>query len=257
MKSMADFRQIARDALKGKWKIAVITGLIAALLGGLTSEGSNFTFKYDVTEGNMGLSLAGKQILSTEGGFEHLGGILAGGAIYISLTIIALAVVLYVLGSVIAVGYSRFNLDLVDNIDVKTETLFSYFNIWKTTAVSRLQRSIYVFLWSLLFIIPGIMASFSYAMTDYILADQPELTASEAIERSKEMMYGNRFRLFCLDLSFIGWTILCMFTLGVGNLWLTPYKNAAKAAFYREVSGTEYRNKYSDEYSTYEVPGWE
>ena len=129
--------------------------------------------------------------------------------------------------------------------------MFSYFDIWKTTALSRLLKSTYTFLWSLLFVIPGIVASFSYAMTDYILAEHPELTASEAINRSKEMMRGNRFRLFCLELSFIGWSILCLFTFGIGNLWLTPYKNAAKAAFYREVSGTEYRRSYSDEYAAY------
>ena len=76
-------------------------------------------------------------------------------------------------------------------------------------------------------------------MTGYILADHPELTASEAIECSKEMMDGNRFRLFCLQLSFIGWSILCAFTFGIGNLWLTPYRQAATAAFYREISGTE------------------
>ena len=97
----------------------------------------------------------------------------------------------------------------------------------------------YTFLWSLLFIIPGIIATYSYAMTGYILAEHPELTASEAIERSKEMMSGNRFRLFCLQLSFIGWAILCAFTFGIGYLWLGPYREAATAAFYREISGTE------------------
>ena len=107
--------------------------------------------------------------------------------------------------------------------------------------VARFLQSIYIILWSLLFIIPGIVASYSYAMTEYILAEDPELTATEAISRSKQMMYGNHWRLFCLEFSFIGWSILCSFTLGIGNLWLTPYKQAAIAAFYREVSGTEHR----------------
>ena len=91
----------------------------------------------------------------------------------------------------------------------------------------------------MLFIIPGIIANYSYAMTGFILAEYPEMTAGEAIERSKEMMDGNRFRLFCLQLSFIGWSILCSFTFGIGNLWLRPYRQAATAAFYREISGTE------------------
>ena len=91
----------------------------------------------------------------------------------------------------------------------------------------------------MLFIIPGIIASYSYAMTDYILAENPELTAKEAIERSKDMMEGNRWRLFCLEISFVGWGILSLLTLGIGSLWLTPYMEASMAAFYREVSGTE------------------
>ena len=73
-----------------------------------------------------------------------------------------------------------------------------------------------------------------------ILAEHPELTASEAIARSKEMMSGNRWCLFCLHFSFIGWDILSSLTLGIGNLWLRPYKQAANAAFYREISGTGY-----------------
>ena len=104
----------------------------------------------------------------------------------------------------------------------------------------RLLRGLYVFLWSLLFIVPGIVAGYSYAMTDYILAENPNLTASQAIEQSKTMMYGNRWRLFCLQFSFIGWDILATLAFGIGHLWLTPYKQAATAAFYREVSGTEY-----------------
>ena len=138
------------------------------------------------------------------------------------------------------VGYARYNLELVDREGAKIESLFTYFYNWKTTAASRFLRGLYTFLWSLLFIIPGIIAAYSYAMTGYILAEDPELTAGEAISRSKEMMSGNRFRLFCLQFSFIGWEILSALTLGIGNLWLRPYKQAAVAAFYREISGTEY-----------------
>ena len=75
-------------------------------------------------------------------------------------------------------------------------------------------------------------------MTEFILAEHPELTASEAIARSKEMMSGNRWCLFCLHFSFIGWDILSSLTLGIGNLWLRPYKQAANAVFSREISGT-------------------
>ena len=89
-------------------------------------------------------------------------------------------------------------------------------------------------------VIPGIVAGYSYAMTEYILAESPNITASEAIQRSKVMMYGNRWRLFCLEFSFIGWGILATLTFGIGYLWLTPYMQAAKSAFFREISGTGY-----------------
>ena len=241
MKVAEDFRYIAREALRGKWGIAVIAGLIASLLGALGSDGPEVKLNVDMSEGaNVSFEYAGQTILSTSSGInDQLSAVLIGSAIYIAIAAILLAAVYFVLGSVIEAGYARFNMDLVDRTEAKIETLFTYFYNWKTTAATRFLKTLYCFLWSLLFIIPGIIASYSYAMTGYILAEHPELTASEAIARSKEMMSGNRFRLFCLHLSFIGWAILCAFTMGIGNLWLKPYRQASVAAFYREVSGTE------------------
>ena len=74
-------------------------------------------------------------------------------------------------------------------------------------------------------------------MTPFIMADHPELTASEAIDRSKELMDGHKGDLFVLDLTFIGWDLLAAITLNIGHLVLNPYKNAAHAAFYREIAG--------------------
>lgn len=252
MRYAADFRAISREALRGKWLIAVITGLVASLLGALGSEGPKIKLNIDATSGiDVGLEYAGKTILSTNGGFnEGLAAVIAGSVIYIALAAIILAIIYFILGSVIEVGYARFNLDLVDRTEVKIETLFQYFNHWKATASTRFLKGLYIFLCSLLLIIPGIIAGYSFAMTGYILAEHPELTASEAIARSKEMMEGNRFRLFCLEFSFIGWGILCAFTMGIGNLWLKPYKQAAVAAFYREISGTEKIERTGDSYET-------
>ena len=169
---------------------------------------------------------------------DLLTGFIVGSATFIILAAVVMAVVYFILGSVVGVGYSRFNLDLVDRQkEPEIGTLFGYFKFWKTTAAASFLQGLYVFLWSLLFIIPGIVAGYSYAMTDYILAEHPELTAGEAIEQSKAMMYGNRFRLFCLQFSFVCWDLLCALTLGIGSLWLRPYKQAAEAAFYRDISG--------------------
>lgn len=237
MKYAVDFRSIAREALRGKWMIAVIVGLIASLLGGLGTDGPEVKLNIDMSGSNVSFEYADQTILSTNSGLNtELGAFLAGSAVYIALAAIVMAVLYFVLGSIVEVGYAKFNLELLDGKEARIEDLFVYFHKWQTTATVRLLQSLYVFLWSLLFLIPGIIASYSYAMTGYILAEHPELTASEAIEWSKEMMSGNRFRLFCLQLSFIGWSILCVFTLGIGNLWLRPYKQAATAAFYREIS---------------------
>jgi hypothetical protein len=223
---------------KETW-IAVIAGILASILGGLGTNESVLKLNLDITEGEVSLAIAGKTILSTVEHMDHrLAAFMVGGAIYIAAFAILCAVFYFVLGSVVETGYARFHLDLNDGEDSGIETLFSYFYNWKTTAAARLLRSLYTLLWSLLFVIPGIIASYSYAMTGYILAEHPEYTAQEAIAQSKEMMAGNRFRLFCLQLSFIGWSVLCLFTFGIGNLWLRPYVKAATAAFYREISGT-------------------
>lgn len=233
MKYAADFRKLAREALKGHWGIAVLAGLVASLLGAVDFGGPELNIHIDNGRFSMGLNIAGQTVVSTDGWHPVLTGVLPW-AIGISA---AVTVGLLILGSVIKLGYARFNLDLIDRQEQpQTGKLFSYFP-WFTTAVAaQLWQTLFVFLWSLLLVIPGIIASYSYAMTQYILAENPELSAREAIARSKQLMYGNRGRLFCLHLSFIGWGILCAFTFGIGNLWLTPYAQAAEAAFYREIT---------------------
>ena len=250
MKIAEDFRRIARNALTNKWLIAVAVGLVASILGGISGGGPEFKVNIDGSNISMNFNVAGQTIKSigTNGGVDSEVGafILASLPIIIIASLFA-AVIYFALGSFIGVGYAKFNLNLVDKKNAAFETLFEYFSHWKTTTIARLLRALYVFLWSLLFIIPGIVAGFSYAMTDYILAEDPELTADEAISQSKSIMMGNKWRFFCLQFSFIGWDILATLVFGIGHLWLTPYKQAAYAAFYREVSGTEY---HEDEFET-------
>ena len=83
--------------------------------------------------------------------------------------------------------------------------------------------------------IPGVVKSSSYAMTPFILAEHPEMTASAAIDASKAMMDGHKMDLFLLQLTFIGWELLSGLTLGIGHLFLNPYRNAATAVFYENL----------------------
>lgn len=140
-----------------------------------------------------------------------------------------------ILGGVIELGYCGFLLKQHDGHPYEVKDLFSQFDRFGVGFAQRFLRGLYVALWSLLLIIPGIMASLSYAMTPYILADRPELTAKQAIAESKQLMDGHKWDLFVLRLTFIGWDLLAVLTFNIGHLWLNPYKHATEAAFYRRL----------------------
>ena len=95
--------------------------------------------------------------------------------------------------------------------------------------------ALYTLLWSLLFYIPGIIKAYSYSMAPYILAENPELTARQALNLSKEITYGHKMELFVLDLSFIGWCLLGAITFGLAFIYVAPYMNATKANFYNAI----------------------
>ncbi len=121
-----------------------------------------------------------------------------------------------------------------ENKEYKVGQIFVGFNDYTRILGTLLLKSLYTFLWYLLLIIPGVIKQYSYAMTDYILRDHPELKNNAAIERSMAMMKGHKFDLFYLHLTFIGWALLCIVTLGIGLLWLYPYMLSAQAHFYEE-----------------------
>lgn len=112
---------------------------------------------------------------------------------------------------------------------------FDVFNRYGRYLGGSLLVFLYTFLWTLLLIVPGIVKSYSYSMTPYIMQDHPEMDSEDCIHESRMMMKGYKWKLFCMDLSFIGWAILCIFTLGIGLLWLQPYIEASHAKFYEEL----------------------
>jgi|WetSurMetagenome_2_1015567.scaffolds.fasta_scaffold31525_3 uncharacterized membrane protein len=118
-------------------------------------------------------------------------------------------------------------LDISDLFDGFSE----YFRIMGTL----LLMYIYMVLWTLLLIIPGIVKYYSYILTPYILKDYPELSYDDAINQSMSMMNGFKSKMFMLDLSFLGWAILCILTLGIGFLWLMPYVHTSHALFYEDL----------------------
>ena len=112
---------------------------------------------------------------------------------------------------------------------------FKVFNEYGRYLGGSLLVSIFTILWALLLIIPGIIKAYAYAMTPYIMKDQPELSAVDCIDRSMSMMNGYKWKLCLLDLSFIGWWLLSILTLGIGSLWLSPYVYCSRAQFYEEL----------------------
>lgn len=132
-------------------------------------------------------------------------------------------------------GFTGFFVELVRNDKKELNTLFSGFNNYFRSFTLALLRCVFTILWLLLLIVPGIIASYSYAMSFYILKDNPGMDALDVIRKSKEMMKGKKWKLFVLQLSFIGWLLLAIITLGIGLLFLVPYYCSAEAAFYEDL----------------------
>lgn len=134
-------------------------------------------------------------------------------------------------------GLSIYFLQVSRKKQLSIDLLFRGFDRFGVSIGAYWLKALLVILWSLLLIIPGIIAAYSYSMTNFIIADNPDIGAVDAINKSKEMMRGYKMKLFLLHLSFIGWFFLCSLTLGIGLLWLIPYVQTSQAKFYEELIG--------------------
>ena len=155
------------------------------------------------------------------------------------------SIIYLILSGPLMLGMASVALVVATGGKAKAEELFSGFKNFVTAFVAGLLQSIYLALWSLL-IIPIFIKPFSYALTFYILRDNPEMSGNEAITRSREMMDGNKWKLFCLHFSFIGWYLLGILTLGILYFWLVPYVKTAEARFYLDVK-ERYEEYYGEE----------
>lgn len=126
-------------------------------------------------------------------------------------------------------------LNLAKREDVSVGDVFKGFNITGKAVWLNIITNFFVFLWSLLLIIPGIIKIFSYSMASFILADNPELTAREALSESIRIMDGHKFDLFVLQLSFFWWYLLGAITFGIAYVYVVPYFEATMTNFYNEI----------------------
>lgn len=267
-KYASDFRAEARAALTNHWGIAILVTFLAGLLGGQSgTPGFNLELPSDTTLEDfeqLGWNVSYEELLPS---LSQLLMILL--PILVSALVFSLALLL--IGPCIHWGLCRFRLALVDGEQPTVGMLFSGFKrmFFKALGVQLMQSLIVflsvlivtviavvaavvltlalpgaVILAALIAIASGIIASiavmvvlYRYAMSFYALVDNPNMGVMDALRESARMMKGNKWRLFCLQISFIGWSILCLFTCGIGYFWLNPYMGQAEAAFYHEVSG--------------------
>ena len=148
-----------------------------------------------------------------------------------------IGLVLFILALPLTWGFQTLFLGAVRGGEATAKDMFEGYNkeLFSRVLTTTLLYYVYVFLWSLLLLIPGCIKSYSYAMTPYILKDNPEMKNNAAIEESMRMMDGHKLELFLLDLSFIGWAILSILTCCIGFLWLVPYMNMARVHFYEDL----------------------
>lgn len=214
MKSNQEYKNAALAALKGKWAPAVLCAVVYMVI---TLCVSYATALFDPATTATGVVMTASLV-----------------TMLISLLVV----------SPLGVGYYNAHKDLLLTGDDKliANSFRTGFANWGHNVWGMLLMGIFVFLWTLLLIIPGIIKGFAYSLVPYILVDKPELSANEAINLSMKMMKGHKFDFFWLCLSFIGWILLAILTLGIGLFWLLPYMYTAYAAFYQDVKA-EYEAK--------------
>lgn len=219
---LKDFAQIRLKQGRGT---AILVSFLAALLAG---TGSGNSFQMDFQDLQKALEdQVSMDALSNIIGF--LAGIMAAAAG------IGLLYTIFV-GNIIALGNKGWFLRYWRGELPTTGELFSSFRIYKPALTTMLVKNIYTFLWSLLFVIPGIVKAYSYSMTEYILYENPNLSANEAITLSRKLTDGSKGDLFIFDLSFLGWNLLNVFTFGLLGIFYTqPYYNTAHAAVYQAL----------------------
>lgn len=158
-----------------------------------------------------------------------------GSEITLSIVQLICIVITALLTSFFLLGNVSFYLKISRGEEVTWQELFSKTSLWKVCFLTTILVNVFTAMWTLLFIIPGIIAALSYSMVHYILLDNENMSALEAISKSKEMMNGHKMDLFVLHLSFLGWAILGVFTLGILYFWLVPYMSVTTANFYNEI----------------------
>ncbi len=254
-------KENGKIAFKRNYWICVAVCVVAMLLGGI-ANGSSLSTSASGNDTNMNIEDNDFTVdglgpyydefypyMQDDFSVEDIGGIigslLAGippyvwaifGAVFLVALVLGIALSILV-SNVVTVGCNRY---FIENREHKTEfgQLFYGFRggRYGTTVLVMFLKNLHTFLWSLLFVIPGIIKNFAYALVPYILAENTDLDKDRVLKMSQDMMKGHKWELFVLELSFIGWNILGVFTAGLLNIfYVNPYMQATLAEFYSAV----------------------
>ena len=142
----------------------------------------------------------------------------------------------------LTLGFTIYFLKFLKDEESNLNQLFEGFKNYGSVLVTYLLYTIYIILWTLLFIIPGIIAQMKYSQVWFIMAEDNEISGNDALKKSKEMMDGFKMQYFLLALSFIGWILLAMLTCGIGLLWVVPYIQTSYAKFYEALKEHQAQN---------------
>ncbi|MDO5014485.1 MAG: DUF975 family protein [Clostridia bacterium] len=224
MNTSFEYRLASRKALDGKWPLSVAFVFICNLFGAQSLPSiPNFNLQHDLD--NLGLWPENLQATSYQG---------------FSIFLIVLAILSIILGSTLRIGLSKYFIALHDGKDPSFKTITEPFSGQFVQAViAKIVISIIVYIGLFLFIIPGIIALYGLFLTPYLMADDPKLSAIDAIKKSWELMKGKKGKLFVLHLSFLGWFLLSavlVWTI-IAPLAFATYVESAGAAFYLDAVG--------------------
>ena len=211
------------------WKCVIVALIFTAIIGGSAGSAKNSADDADDTSASLSDIISSVPEEDRGTAVKIVVGTMSGVAA-IGFFVKLLAV------NPLTVGCKRFFVVNSDGGAELGELLHGFKNGYGNVVVGMFLRDLFIGLWSLLLVVPGIIKSYSYRMVPYLLADEPGISGKEAMERSKQMMKGQKMNAFLLDLSFLGWFLLSLITAGVVNVfWTQPYVEATDAELYKAL----------------------
>ncbi|RKM55224.1 DUF975 family protein [Butyrivibrio sp. X503] len=231
MWTISDVKAKGKSAFKANYGNSVVAALIASLFAGGSAAVSRYSNNQASGESGSSISIPADQAIAL---------LVTLLTVFLASYAVLLVLKIFVFNP-LKVGCYRFFRLNAENPGTSLSAIKEGFGDYGHTFCTLFLTDLFLALWSLLFIIPGLIKGYSYRMVPFILKDNPELSATEVITRSRMMMNGHKWNAFVLDLSFIGWFLLTIITCGiVGILWTNPYYSNTNAALYLELKkGTD------------------